>query len=96
MDLGVIKFADQFVELTAAQLASLVQENGLVVVSEYVLFELVLKWIKYDRCMREQFTAKLIEKVRLPLLSGEELVEKVDLMFVCLIVQIAAVSASWL
>ena len=34
----------------------------------------MLKWLRYDRAAREQHTAQLIERIRLPLLSGEELV----------------------
>lgn len=52
-------------------------ENSLRVNSEYRLFELVLRWIKNDREGRQPFVADLMSNVRLPLLSGEELVEKV-------------------
>ena len=66
-------------KLDCAQLTSLLEENTLRIVSEYILFEVVLKWIRYDGSVRHQYTSQLMEKVRLPLLSGEELVEKVSL-----------------
>ena len=71
-------FVDQYMKLNHNQLAGLIQESSLKVVSEYVLFDLVLKWIKHDFGPREQYTAQLMQNVRLPLLSGEELVEKVS------------------
>ncbi len=54
------------------------------VLSEYKLFELVLKWINYSRRDREQYVAELMSRLRLPLLSGEELVDKVSQYFVLL------------
>ena len=65
-------------KLDAGQFAALLQENSLRIASEYALFDFVLKWLRYDRTAREQHTAQLIERIRLPLLSGEELVEKVS------------------
>jgi kelch-like protein 9/13 len=69
--------SDQYFKLTSRQMASMLAENSLRVNSEYRLFELVLKWIKNDREGRQPSVAALMNNVRLPLLSGEELVEKV-------------------
>ena len=67
---------EQYARLTASQLASMLQENCLVVQSEYKLFQLVLNWINHDRPAREPHVATLMRQLRLPLLSGEELVDK--------------------
>lgn len=56
-------------------------ENSLRVNSEFRLFELVLRWIKFDREARQSSVAELMRNIRLPLLSGEELVEKVRMTF---------------
>ena len=65
-------------KLQACELSTLIEESTLRVVSEYNLFELVLKWINFDRAVREEHTALLMESVRLPLLTGEQLVEMVS------------------
>ena len=70
-------FLDQYTKLQASELSTLIKENTLRVVTEYSLFELVLKWINFDRPNREQYTAMLMEGVRLPLLTGEQLVDMV-------------------
>ncbi len=70
----------QYSKLTSGQLCQLLAENSLRVVSEYKLFELVLRWINVDRTDRDCHTAELMNFVRLPLLSGEELVEKVSVV----------------
>lgn len=69
---------EEFFKLSCNQLSSLLAENSLGVSSEYVLFELVLKWIRFDEAQRERLIAPLMRNIRLPLLSGEELVEKVS------------------
>lgn len=57
---------------------SLKVECLLQVISEYRLFELVLQWIDYKREERQAFLPQLVCNLRLPLLSGEELVDKVS------------------
>ncbi|KAK7114440.1 hypothetical protein V1264_000499 [Littorina saxatilis] len=74
----VVADSEQYFKLTARQMACMLAENSLRVNSEYRLFELVLRWIKNDREGRQPFVADLMSNVRLPLLSGEELVEKVS------------------
>ena len=51
---------------------------SLKVSSEYFLLELVLKWIAHNPAEREASVASLVRNIRLPLLSGEELVEQVS------------------
>ena len=74
----VLSSTDNFYRLSPVQMSSLLQENKLRIYSEYRLFELVMKWIDEDRNDREKHVATLISQLRLPLLSGEELVEKVS------------------
>ena len=73
----VVADSEQYFKLTSRQVASMLAENSLRVNSEYRLFELVLRWIKNDREGRQPYVADLMNNVRLPLLSGEELVERV-------------------
>ncbi|WAR12865.1 KLH26-like protein [Mya arenaria] len=67
----------QYQKLNDRQLAQLLEDNRLQIASEYHLFELVVRWMKGKKD-RDQFVAALMKNVRLPLLSGEELVEKVS------------------
>ncbi|XP_048765786.1 kelch-like protein 26 [Ostrea edulis] len=70
--------SEQYSMMNNVQLAQLLAENSLRVSSEFLLFNLVLKWIRYDPGEREQFVSVLIENIKLPLMSGGELVEKVS------------------
>lgn len=69
---------EQFFKLDHTQLLSMLAHNSLRVVSEYHLFELVLRWIKYNTAEREQYISELMRNIRLQLLTGEELVDKVS------------------
>ncbi|KAK2188925.1 hypothetical protein NP493_119g01051 [Ridgeia piscesae] len=68
----------EFYNLSSTQLAELLSENDLEITSEYQIFELVQKWINFDLTQRLQYLPLLMKNVRLPLLTGEELVEKVS------------------
>lgn len=70
--------SDQYQLLSQIQLSQMLQANSLKVISEYKLFELVLKWVSHLPEEREAFVPDLMRHVRLPLLSGEELVDKVS------------------
>lgn len=70
--------SEQYSILNSVQLSQLLAKNSLRVTSEFMLFNLVLKWIQFDPAEREQFVSKLIQNIKLPLMSGEELVEKVS------------------
>lgn len=70
--------SEQYSILNSVQLSQLLAKNSLRVTSEFMLFNLVLKWIRFDPAEREQFVSKLIQNIKLPLMSGEELVEKVS------------------
>ncbi|XP_074645691.1 kelch-like protein 9 [Tubulanus polymorphus] len=69
---------EQFDKLNSHQLGWLLQENSLKVESEYKLFEIILKWVNNDPQCREEHLPQLMGGIRLPLLTGEELVEKVS------------------
>jgi len=69
---------DEFMKLSASQLISLLSDNALCIASEYRLFELVVAWIRHDMRTREQHISQLMFHVRLPLCTGEELVEKIS------------------
>jgi len=68
----------EFMTLSASQLTSLLSDNALCVASEFRLFELVMRWVRYDLPSREQHISQLMFHVRLPLCTGEELVNKVS------------------
>lgn len=69
---------DEFMKLSASQLTSLLSDNALCVASEYRLFDLVTGWVSHDLRTREQYVSQLMFHVRLPLCTGEELVERVS------------------
>jgi len=70
--------SDEFMKLSASQLTSLLSDNALCVASEYRLFDLILGWVRHDLRAREQHISQLMFHIRLPLCTGEELVEKVS------------------
>ncbi|ESO98335.1 hypothetical protein LOTGIDRAFT_114310 [Lottia gigantea] len=74
----IVAASEQYFKLTPIQLASMLAENKLCVESEFKLFQLVLSWIKHDLNSRRENIALLMKNIRIPLLSGEELVEKVS------------------
>lgn len=74
----IVAKSNQYKKLTHTQLATLLAENGLMVTSEFQLFKLVLKWINQNPAQRNQVVAELMQHIRLPLLTGEELVERVS------------------
>lgn len=73
----VVQF-DEFLNLTHEQVANLIKSDRLSVVSEEKVYECVICWIKFDSNERQNHLAELMEHVRLPLLSREYLVSKVE------------------
>lgn len=73
----VIQF-DEFLNLTAEQVISLIRNDRISVPNEEKVYECVISWIRYDPTLRDQFTADLMENVRLPLLSKEYITQNVD------------------
>lgn len=57
---------------------TLICNDRICVPCEEKVYECVISWIRYDPTMREQFTAILMEHVRLPFLSKEYITQRVD------------------
>lgn len=60
---------EEFLLLSASQLTELLRDDNLNVVSEQVVFEAVLSWIRHKLQDRISFLGKLLQYVRLPLLT---------------------------
>lgn len=60
---------EEFLLLSASQLTELLRDDNLNVVSEQVVFEAVLSWIKHKLQDRISLLGKLLQYVRLPLLT---------------------------
>ena len=69
---------DEFYALDQDQVCSLISSDTITVPSEEKVYESVIAWVNHDREQRGQFLPKLMEHVRLPLLSREYLLKKVD------------------
>lgn len=73
----VIQF-DEFLNLTHTQVLNLIKSDRLCVQSEEKVFESVIAWIQFDSPTRQEHLAQLMEYVRLPLLSQDYLVQRVE------------------
>lgn len=69
---------DEFYALDDTQVAELISSDTITVPSEEKVYESVMAWVKHDLELRGHFLPKLMEHVRLPLLSREYLLKKVD------------------
>ena len=69
---------EEFMNLTADELASLVASDELNVPSEELVFESVLRWAKHGASSREAQLAAVLHHVRLPLLTPSYLVSQVS------------------
>ncbi|XP_033726029.1 kelch-like protein 6 isoform X1 [Pecten maximus] len=65
--------AEEFNELEAKELATILKEDDLNVESEDKLCDIVLKWIKKDKDVRTKDVGLLFENIRLPFLKPEYL-----------------------
>lgn len=70
--------SDEFVHLSPGTLESLLRQTELNVDNEAQVYEAVIKWVKHDLTFRRAFLAKLMAKVKLPLLSPTYLMEHVE------------------
>ncbi|KAL6439278.1 hypothetical protein ACFW04_003868 [Cataglyphis niger] len=70
--------AEEFLTLAADQVAKLICSDRLMVPSEEKVFECVISWVHHDLEKRQTDLALLMEYVRLPLLSQEYLVQRVE------------------
>lgn len=64
--------------MTHEQVVNLIRSDRLSVASEEKVYECVIAWIQSDPILRQCFLSELMEHVRLPLLSQEYLVLKVE------------------
>ncbi|KAG0425445.1 hypothetical protein HPB47_027390 [Ixodes persulcatus] len=69
---------EEFLALSANQVAHLISSDRLSVPSEEQVFEAVMSWVNQDLDNRESQLGTLMEHVRLPLLSQEYLVQRVE------------------
>lgn len=70
--------AEEFLTLAPEQVAKLICSDRLMVPSEEKVFECVISWVHHDLEKRQNNLALLMEHVRLPLLSQEYLVQRVE------------------
>ncbi|XP_060879866.1 kelch-like protein 2 isoform X2 [Metopolophium dirhodum] len=61
--------ADQFLSLSPEHVANLISSDELIVLSENIVFECVIRWVKHDLVSRKSILPHLMEYVRLPLTS---------------------------
>lgn len=69
---------DEFFNLTHEQVANLIRSDRLSVSTEEKVYESVIAWIQFDSTERQKHLSELMEHVRLPLLSQEYLVSRVE------------------
>ncbi|XP_041980208.1 kelch-like protein 5 [Aricia agestis] len=68
----------EFLALESDQLASLLKSDELNVQSEENVFESLMTWVQHDNLNREKHLPTLLKLVKLPLLSSEYLIDKVE------------------
>ncbi|XP_069576147.1 kelch-like protein 3 isoform X4 [Brachyistius frenatus] len=69
---------EEFLGLSLQQVCSLIASDKLTVSTEEKVFEAMIAWIKNDETARLEHMPKLMEHVRLPLLSRDYLVQIVE------------------
>jgi len=69
---------DEFYGLTPVQVSQLIASDTITVPSEEKVFESVISWINFSTDQRSQYLPQLLEHVRLPLLSQEYLLNRVE------------------
>ncbi|XP_029112971.1 kelch-like protein 3 isoform X2 [Scleropages formosus] len=73
-----VMLSEEFLGLSLQQVCSLISSDKLTVSTEEKVFEAMISWIKYDKEARLEHMPKLMEHVRLPLLSRDYLVQIVE------------------
>ncbi|XP_052221827.1 kelch-like protein 2 [Dreissena polymorpha] len=68
---------EEFLSVPVESICSLIRIDRLDVTSEEQVFEAVLSWVNHDDS-RQEFISQLMENVRLPLMSHEYLVQRVE------------------
>ncbi|XP_031424809.1 kelch-like protein 3 isoform X2 [Clupea harengus] len=69
---------EEFMALSLQQVCSLIASDKLTVSSEEKVFEAMVAWINHNKEARLEHMPKLMEHVRLPLLSRDYLVQRVE------------------
>ncbi|XP_059377273.1 kelch-like protein 3 [Carassius carassius] len=73
-----VMLGEEFMGLSLQQVCSLISSDKLTVSTEEKVFEAMIAWIKHDKEARLEHMPKLMEHVRLPLLSRDYLVQIVE------------------
>lgn len=73
-----VVLSEEFLNLGIEQVCSLISSDKLTISSEEKVFEAVIAWVNHDKDIRQEFMARLMEHVRLPLLPREYLVQRVE------------------
>ncbi|XP_036404965.1 kelch-like protein 3 [Megalops cyprinoides] len=73
-----VMLGEEFMGLSLQQVCSLISSDKLTVSTEEKVFEAMISWIKHDKEARLEHMPKLMEHVRLPLLSRDYLVQIVE------------------
>ncbi|XP_047305518.1 kelch-like protein 2 isoform X7 [Homo sapiens] len=73
-----VVLSEEFLNLGIEQVCSLISSDKLTISSEEKVFEAVIAWVNHDKDVRQEFMARLMEHVRLPLLPREYLVQRVE------------------
>ncbi|XP_052010424.1 kelch-like protein 3 [Xyrauchen texanus] len=73
-----VMLGEEFMALSLQQVWSLISSDKLTVSTEEKVFEAMIAWIKHNKEARFEYMPKLMEHVRLPLLSRDYLVQIVE------------------
>lgn len=73
----VVQF-DEFLTLNSDQVENFVKSDCLSVPSEEKVFECVISWIQFDPSTRQEHLGRLMQYVRLPLLSQDYILQRVE------------------
>nr|XP_008116334.1 PREDICTED: kelch-like protein 2 isoform X2 [Anolis carolinensis] len=73
-----VVLTEEFLNMGVEQVCSLISSDKLTITSEEKVFEAVIAWVNHDKDVRQELVARLMEHVRLPLLSREYLVQRVE------------------
>ncbi|NWI97391.1 KLH10 protein, partial [Pitta sordida] len=74
----VCQVSEEFLELSAEDLAHIIEKDELNVKREETVFEAVVRWIAHDPQHRRQYIAYLLGKVRLPLIQSDYFINNVE------------------
>uniref|UniRef100_A0A0L8GXP8 BTB domain-containing protein n=1 Tax=Octopus bimaculoides TaxID=37653 RepID=A0A0L8GXP8_OCTBM len=69
---------EEFRLLPVEEVERLIQSDEIEVICEEPVYEAVVKWVKYDPETRKDKLARLLQHVRLPLLSAWYITDKID------------------